>query len=137
MVKSKTLARWLLTLEIPILLALYIYFIFTDTLPFVALGIIFANFAIRAWLTHRLTVNTPFDIPIIFLLVLLHPAPHRGSLPDPLRRDGEPRAVGADRVVRVVLRDLRRLRLLLPPATTERLPPLDPGGSIPDRRLGL
>ncbi len=64
-------AQWLVRLEIPILLVLYFYFIFSDQFPPAAQGLIIFIWALRAWLSHKLTTRTPFDLPIVLLLVLL------------------------------------------------------------------
>lgn len=64
-------AAWLVRLEIPILLALYAYFILTDALPPEAIILLFFIWAMRAWLTQRISTRTAFDLPIIFLMLLL------------------------------------------------------------------
>lgn len=67
----KPLARPLLRFEVPILLALYLYFIFTDALPPAAFALILFLWGMRAWLARKISTRTPFDIPIILLLALL------------------------------------------------------------------
>lgn len=67
----KSIACWLLRLEVPILLALYLYFILTDALPLIGAVFIFSVYAVRVWLMRRVSASTLFDIPIIFLLILL------------------------------------------------------------------
>ena len=67
----KQIARGLVRIEIPILLALYLYFILTDALPPAAIALILTIWAMRAWLARKISTRTPFDIPIILLLILL------------------------------------------------------------------
>lgn len=67
----KPIAHWLVRLEIPILLALYLYFIFTDALPPAAFALILFLWGMRAWLARKISTRTPFDIPIILLFALL------------------------------------------------------------------
>ncbi len=67
----KRIARALAWLEIPFLSLAYIYFILSDQLPLVALVLIALIWVARAWLTRQITVRTPFDLPILIILVML------------------------------------------------------------------
>jgi putative inorganic carbon (hco3(-)) transporter len=67
----KNIATWLVRLEIPALFAIYLFFILTDTLPFAAILLIIGIWLLRAWIERKFTSRTPFDLPIILLLVLL------------------------------------------------------------------
>ncbi|MBI5035629.1 MAG: O-antigen ligase family protein [Chloroflexi bacterium] len=64
-------ARWLVRLEIPILTAIYVYFVISDQVPLAAFGLLLLIWLARWWTTKRLTLTTPFDLPILLLLAWL------------------------------------------------------------------
>jgi putative inorganic carbon (hco3(-)) transporter len=68
---GRTIAQWLVRLEIPLLALVYIYFVVTDGVPLAAFGLIALIWLARAWTTGKLTVLTPLDLPILILLVWL------------------------------------------------------------------
>lgn len=65
---AHTSARWLVRLEIVLLVLIYIFFVFTDQVPLVAFGLIALIWLARWWSTGRLTHTTLFDSPILLLL---------------------------------------------------------------------
>ena len=65
------IARWLVRVEIPILSLAYLYFILSDQLTPVTIILIILVWAGRAWLTRKITVRTPFDLPILLILFML------------------------------------------------------------------
>ncbi len=64
-------AQLLVRLEWFILAAIYAYFVITDTVPVVALGVVILIWAARFWLTQKLFRFTPLDLPIAVILVWL------------------------------------------------------------------
>ncbi len=68
---GRTIAQWLVRLEIPLLALVYIYFVVTDGVPLAAFGLIALIWLARAWTTGKLTVLTPLDLPILILLAWL------------------------------------------------------------------
>ncbi len=67
----KAIAGWLDKLEIPILSLAYLYFILSDQLPLVAVVLIALVWTARVWLKRKVTVRTPFDVPIVVILLML------------------------------------------------------------------
>jgi len=65
---AHTSARWLVRLEIVLLVLIYIFFVFTDQVPLVAFGLIALVWLARWWSTGRLTHTTLFNSPILLLL---------------------------------------------------------------------
>lgn len=67
----RTLAEWLVRLEIPLLSLVYIYFVLTDSVPPVAFGLIVLFWLARVGTTGTLSIATPIDLPILILLAWL------------------------------------------------------------------
>lgn len=65
------IARWLVRLEIPFLSLTYLYFILSDQLPLVTVVLLALIWAARASLKRKVTVRTPFDFPILLILLML------------------------------------------------------------------
>ncbi len=68
---GRTIAQWLVRLEIPLLAMVYFYFVVTDGVPLAAFGLIALIWLSRARTTGKLTVLTPLDLPILILLAWL------------------------------------------------------------------
>ena len=67
----RVVASWLVRLEIPILAAIYIFFVVSDQVPLGAFGLLALIWLARWWTTGRLTLTTPLDLPILLLLAWL------------------------------------------------------------------
>ncbi|MEW5717623.1 MAG: O-antigen ligase family protein [Chloroflexota bacterium] len=65
------IARWLARLEIVLLALVYIYFVVTDQVPLGAFALIALIWIARWRVAGTLTRRTPFDLPILLLLVWL------------------------------------------------------------------
>ncbi len=68
---GRTIAQWLVRLEIPFLALVYFYFVVSDGVPLAAFGLLALIWLARAWTTRKLTVLTPLDLPILILLAWL------------------------------------------------------------------
>jgi len=66
-----SIARWLVRLEIVSLALVYVYFVVTDHVPLIAFALIALIWLARRRVTGRFTRRTPFDLPILLLLVWL------------------------------------------------------------------
>ena len=67
----RSLARWLVRLEIVWLTLIYFYFVVSDQVPLLAFALIVLIWLARWWTTGRLTRTTRFDLPILILLACL------------------------------------------------------------------
>jgi len=67
----RSLARWLVRLEIVWLTLIYFYFVVSDQVPLLAFALIGLIWLARWWTTGRLTRTTRFDLPILILLACL------------------------------------------------------------------
>lgn len=67
----KRIAQAIVRLEIPFLSLAYLYFILSDQLPPVAVLLIALIWTARAFLLRKLSVRTPFDPPILAILLML------------------------------------------------------------------
>ncbi|MDE3089829.1 MAG: O-antigen ligase family protein [Chloroflexota bacterium] len=65
------LAQWLVRVEIPLLALIYVYFVVSDNVPVAAFVLIGLIWLARAWTTRRLSLATPFDLPVLILLAWL------------------------------------------------------------------
>jgi putative inorganic carbon (HCO3(-)) transporter len=67
----RSLARWLVRLEIVWLTLIYFYFVVSDQVPLLAFALIGLIWLARWRITGRLTRTTRFDLPILILLACL------------------------------------------------------------------
>ena len=67
----RSLAQWLVRLEIPLLALVYVNFVLSDGVPLVAFGLIGLIWVARVFTTGRLSFFTPLDLPILILLAWL------------------------------------------------------------------
>jgi putative inorganic carbon (HCO3(-)) transporter len=71
MTRVHRIAEWLVRFEIPLLVVIYLYFVISDNVPLVAFGLIALIWLARWWTNGKIFSTTPFDLPIIILLVML------------------------------------------------------------------
>ena len=71
MIDLRRIAQWLVRLEIPLLAAIYLYFVISDSVSGFAWVIIALIWLARWWTTGNVFPNTPIDFPILVLLVML------------------------------------------------------------------
>ena len=67
----RSLAQWLVRLEIPLLALVYVNFVLSDGVPLVVFGLIGLIWVARVFSTGRLSFFTPLDLPILILLAWL------------------------------------------------------------------
>ena len=67
----RSLAQWLVRVEVPLLALVYVNFVLSDGAPLAAFGLIGLIWAARVFSTGKLSLSTPLDLPILILLAWL------------------------------------------------------------------